>query len=227
MKIITNTKRLGNQYYVQVRDFWFMGRLTQNSKVMGKYVSLLNEGHSDFDFIKVSEELFNSVFANCSYIVDFNEYSKDNGEYLSRVLINVSTMASNDENVTFAINYKADGLRDMIAYKRGELDYKIPLVPNGEIELSSTNYVYHFDSTIVNGCYIITTVDGNLDNPDAYKSFLDTCVSYVCESKGIENEDKKVNVIPKDNAILVFISGKTKKKEHKLLDIFRKKKTRN
>ena len=55
-------------------------------------------------------------------IIDFIEYQKQDMSYLTNYLVN--SIYSNTEET----KHKSDGIRDIIAFKKKELDYKIPII---------------------------------------------------------------------------------------------------
>ena len=158
MKIITNTKLYGKVCYVQVKDVLFLARYTGNKRLMQDYLNSINSGKSDNEFIKVSGDSYIRAFELCDYIIDFSEYSKrDIGvNYLSNMIKTKVYAMPKDEMAKEGLDYQIDGIRDIIAYKRGDLDYKIPLVADGRIEYVSNNLI--FNSTIVNGCFTLKTL---------------------------------------------------------------------
>ena len=56
MKIIVNEK-----VYVQVRDILFLARLYKSEILMNYYLSFINQGFLDYDFIKSKNSLLNKI----------------------------------------------------------------------------------------------------------------------------------------------------------------------
>ena len=143
MKIITDTKRYGKLCYVQVRDVLFLAKMTDNQRLMKDYLRFINEGKTDYEFIKVSGDSYIRAFELCDYIIDFSEYSKkDIGiNYLSNMVKSKIYVSSRDSFYEEGINHQIDSVRDMMAFKKGELDYKIPLVADGRVEILSKDSI--------------------------------------------------------------------------------------
>lgn len=178
MKIITNTKLYGKVCYVQVKDVLFLARYTGNKRLMQDYLNSINNGKSDNEFIKVSGDSYIRAFELCDYIIDFSEYSrKDIGvNYLSNMVKTKVYAMPKDKRDQEGLDYRIEGVRDIISYKRGELDYRIPLVPNGKMEILSKDKRFVFESTIIDGCFALKTVDGSDIEKSDYQLFLDECI---------------------------------------------------
>lgn len=184
MKIITNTKRNGKVCYVQVKDILFLARYTGNKRLMQDYINTINNGKGDNEFIKVSGNSYIRAFELCDYIIDFSEYSKrDIGvNYLSN-MIKTKIYAMPKEKIDQeGLDLQIDAVRDMMAYKMGTLEYKIPLVADGKFEFVSPDQKLLFDSTVVDGCYTLSTVDGTDVNTHDYDEFFKGCVDKVYKS---------------------------------------------
>jgi hypothetical protein len=202
MKIITNTKLNGKLCYVQVKDLLFLARYTGNKRLMQDYVNAINNGRTDNEFIKVSGDSYIRAFELCDYIIDFSEYNrKDVGvNYLSNLVKTKAYAMPREKRDQEGLEHQIDGVRDIISFKRGELEYKIPLVSNGVIETLSNDKLLVFTSTVVDGCYTLSTTNGSDIRDCDYQEFLKSCMDKVYGTLYPEVEDREFNT---------FITGKT------------------
>ena len=200
MKIITNTKMGGKLCYVQIKDLLFLAKYTGNKRLMQDYINAINNGKSDNEFIKVNGDSYIRAFELCDYIIDFSEYSKrDIGvNYLSNMIKTKVYAMPKDEMAQEGLDYQIDGIRDIIAYKRGDLDYKIPLVADGRVEYVSNNLI--FNSTIVNGCFTLKTLDGTDISECEYEEFLKASIDRMYKTIYPDVESRDYST---------FVSGKT------------------
>lgn len=217
MKIVTFTKWNGKLCYIQVKDLLFLARYTGNKRLMQDYINAIEEGKSDNEFIKVSGDSYIKAFELCDYIVDFSKYNKKdvNFNYLSN-LVKMKTYAMcKSPKEKDGLDHQIDSIRDIIAYKNGELDYKIPLIPDGRMEMCDSSNTYIFSSTIIDGCFTLKRVDGcSLDEQD-YKCFLDSSIKRVFDVMypGMEERDYSTFVV--GNTLVLSIKKSDTKKKRK------------
>lgn len=224
MKIITNTKRNGEVCYVQLKDILFLSRIVKNNNVMQHYIDFINSGYGDDDFIKINHPLYIEAFKKCDYIVDFIEYGDKNVSinYLSKLLVTIN-FAFNTDIDSLCVKHKTDGIRDIIAFKKGELDYKIPLIPDGRIEHINDEGTLCFSSTILNDVYVLTSTNGvDVQTIDYYSFYLD-CLDklYDTHYPDVKKEDRDYKGFDRGNSIIITINNK-KKKERKMGKILSK-----
>lgn len=215
MKIITDTKRYGKLCYVQVRDVLFLAKMTNNQRLMKDYLRFIDEGRTDYEFIKVSGDSYIRAFELCDYIIDFSEYSKkDIGvNYLSNMVKSKVYMAPRDSSHEEGINHQIEAVRDMMAYKRGELDYKIPLVADGRVEMLSKDSRFTFESTIIDGCFMLKVVDGSdIDNQD-YQEFLDNGIKRVFDALYPNCTERTYSSFVSGNTLVVNVDKPVKNKK--------------
>ncbi len=207
MKIITNTKRNGKLCFVQVKDILFLARMTGNKRLMQDYLNAINNGKCDNEFIKVSGDSYIRAFELCDYIIDFSEYSrKEVGiNYLSN-LVKTKVYAMPKEKIDQeGLDYQINGVRDIISYKRGELDYKIPMVADGRIEFISKDNKFTFDSTIVDGCFALTILDGTSLEGTDYQEFLDSSIDRVYSTLYPDVTERNIKTFVTGNTLVVSI----------------------
>ena len=208
MKIITDTKRYGKLCYVQVRDVLFLAKMTNNQRLMKDYVRFINEGKTDYEFIKVSGDSYIRAFELCDYIIDFSEYSKkDIGiNYLSNMVKSKVYVSSRDSFYEEGINHQIESVRDMIAFKKGELDYKILLVADGRVEILSKDRKFTFESTVVDDCFILKTTDGSNIECHDYQEFLEDSVKKIFEKLYSDYLDKTYGSFVTGNTLVININ---------------------
>ena len=215
MKIITNTKLNGKLCYVQVKEILFLARYTDNKRLMQDYLNAINSGKCDNDFVKVSGDSYIKAFELCDYIIDFVEYSKrDIGvNYLSNMIKIKAYALPKEKKDQEGLDYQIDGVRDIISFKRGDLDYKIPLIANGLVEIKSADNKYVFNSTVIDGCFSLKTLDGsNLEGQD-YQEFLNSSIKKVFDTIYPDNLERNYNTFLLGNTLVVSVKvSETKKK---------------
>jgi len=213
MKIITNTKRCGKLCYVQVRDVLFLARMTENRRLMDDYIKFINEGKTDYEFIKVSGDSYIKAFELCDYIIDFGEYSKrDIGiSYLSNMVRSQAYVIPKERFGKEGMRHQTDAIRDIIAYKRGDLEYKIPLVADGRIEFVSCDKQFTFDSTIIDDCYMIGTTNGLPISEVDYSQFLKESLDKIFGN--IPKEDRKYETYVVGKLLVIKVSKKEVEKK--------------
>ena len=217
MKIITNTKFYGKLCYVQVKDVLFLARYTGNKRLMQDYINTINNGKSDNEFIKVSGDSYIKAFELCDYIIDFSEYSrKDIGiNYLSNLVKTKAYAMPKDEKDQEGLDHQIDGVRDMIAYKRGDIDFKIPLVSDGKFEKLSQDNKLLFSGTIIDGCYSLKRIDGKDISEVDYQEFLNNCLDNVYNTlyPGIAKEEIVCNSYTTGNILVINMNKPVIKKK--------------
>lgn len=215
MKIITNTKLYGKVCYVQVKDVLFLARYTGNKRLMQDYLNSINNGKSDNEFIKVSGDSYIRAFELCDYIIDFSEYSrKDIGvNYLSNMVKTKVYAMPKDKRDQEGLDYQIEGVRDIISYKRGELDYRIPLVPNGKMEILSKDKRFVFESTIIDDCFSLKTVDGSDIEKSDYQLFLDECIDRTYSTLYPDCDERDFSTFVTGNTVVLNVKKHNVKKK--------------
>ena len=189
MKIIINEKK-----YVQVRDILFLAKLYNSEILMKYYLFLINNGYIDNDFVKSTNSL-----------IDFRDYQDYSDLHLSNLLISLSSRTGSD-----IIEHKLDDLREIISYKRRELGYAIPLIPDEKIDINYDDLGLSFKSTIFKDYYLIETISGEEIGERDYREALRRGLSLIgCSLDG------NYNLINKGSYIVICLTNKEKKKEKK------------
>ena len=215
MKIITNTKRNGELCYVQVKDLLFLAKLTKNKNIMQQYISMINNSYSDDDFVRITQEGYKNAIKKCDYIVDFTEFSskKVSIAYLSKLIVTMS-FSIMDEFESQCVEHKADGIRDIMAFKKGELDYKMPLIVNGGFEYENNDKTLYLDDTILDDCFVIKTSDGSDVQTHDYFSFYLECIDKIYNERyaDVVQQERKFDVYDRGNTLMIIIRNQEKKK---------------
>ena len=216
MKIITNTKLYGKLCYVQVKDVLFFARYTGNKRLMQDYINTINKGKSDNEFIKVSGDSYIKAFELCDYIIDFSEYSKrDIGvNYLSNMVKSKIYALPKEKKDQEGLEHQIEGVRDMMAYKSGTLEYKIPLIDDGRLEIISKDKKMIFTSSIIDNCFTIVTTDGKDINEVDYHEFLESSLERVYSTLYGDVTDKSYNTFVIGNTLVINVlrNNEVKKK---------------
>lgn len=214
MKIVTNTSRNGEVCYIQVKDFLYIGRVLGDKTFINEYTDLLNLQKSDYDFIKISSEDKRKIIKNVD-LIDFKETYRDSEILLTRSLINLAVFSSMNE----AEKQRSEDIRDVLAFKRGELHYNIPLLSDGETELISNDGNLIFSSTIIPNSYSLKTLDGSDIKSYDYQEFLSYCMNKLKDLYG-DNEGKIYNI---NNMVVVKFNSLNKTKENRGIKFLKKK----
>ena len=227
MKIITNTKLNGKLCYVQVKDILFLARYTNNKRLMQDYLNAINNGKTDNEFIKVSGDSYIRAFELCDYIIDFVEYSKrDIGvNYLSNMVKIKAYALPKEKRDQEGLDYQIDGVRDIISFKRGDLDYKIPLIANGLIEIKSADNKYVFNSTVIDGCFSLKTLDGSSLDDNNYREFLSNSINKMFDKMYPDNIEREYSSFVMGNTLVISVKKSEVKKKsfvNKILSKVRK-----
>ncbi len=218
MKIITHTPRSGEAVYIQVKDFLYLGRTTGDSTYIDEYIDLLNSQKTDYDFIRIYDEEKRSVVSRTD-IVDFKELYKESSMLLSKTLINLSFSSLNDEKS----KQKSEDIRDVLAFRRGDLTYTIPLFSDGDVNILSEDGYLSFTSTIIPDCFVLRTADYSAIKLCECQDFLSKCLNELQNNYGEEIRNG-YQIIESNNMIIIKVKNKIK--ENNLLSSFKKVKNR-
>lgn len=218
MKIITNTLKDGESLYVQVKDLLYLGRALGDNTYIDEYIDLLNSQKTDNDFIRIYDDE-KRIIINRMDICDFKELYRESSMLLSRTLINLSFSSINSEEA----KQKSEDIRDILAFRRGDLTYSIPLFSDGETYIESE--YYNFSSTIIPDCFVLRTVDHSEIKTCDCQEFLSYCLNKVKNNYTEEIKDD-YKISESDNTIIVKFNSKNKRKDNKLLSTLKKVKNK-
>ncbi len=207
MKIITNTKYDGTLCFVQVKDFFYLAQVTGNKSLMNIYLSFINEGKSDNQFVKITNQHYMKAFEMCEEIIDFGYYVKNDIDSLTRLVVSMNVLFLQGEYDRKANQYKADGIRDVMFYKKKELDYNIPVVPSGEVEIESENAI--FTASNLPDCFMFRSKNGKVFDMNLQQEFVSQCTIDVLSSKypSLTNSDSNYKYIDNGNTLFLNVVG--------------------
>lgn len=200
MKIVTKTKFDGELCYVQVKDYLALARITKNDSLMNMYLSFINNGRGDNDFVKVNNSSYAMAFSKCEGIVNYAEFSKANPDYMSSLLVSMNGIYPQSEFESEILKYKCDGLRDIMYFKRGEADYTLPIVPSGEVEIEDERFLFTASQLV--DWYVLRNKNG--EKLEEYDDFLNTCINQVI-SDDADSKDERYRQIDKGNTMYVNV----------------------
>lgn len=147
MKIITS-----KGIYLQVKDLTYLFNITGFSY----FKKAIKVGNSADEFVLITNNKIIEIINNSNGIVDFNEIYQMDLATISEFILSYSksSLFSKDETN----RHYLEGLRDVLDFKKGSLDYKIPLI-KGEV-------LYDDGSIIISGTTIsdIFYVKGGITN---------------------------------------------------------------
>lgn len=213
MKIVLNKNNGGMICHVQVKDFLRLARIRGDKKFAQYYVHFINKGKGDFDFIDISESRYIDDVLHCSEIANFMDYKDMAISDISQQIVQWYTFLANTGNKNEE-NSKISDLRDIIAYKKGELGYPIPLVLDSRLTAHDEDHKLFFSSSIIKDCYVIKTIDHSLISSIDYEKFLNKVIDEIFQNDypSIDIEDRKVAVHVNDDNILIVVNNTNKKK---------------
>jgi hypothetical protein len=135
MKIITS-----KGIYLQVKDLTYLFNITGFSY----FKKAIKVGNSADEFVLITNNKIIEIINNSNGIVDFNEIYQMDLATISEFILSYSksSLFSKDETN----RHYLEGLRDVLDFKKGSLDYKIPLI-KGEV-------LYDDGSIIISGTTI-------------------------------------------------------------------------
>ena len=222
MKIISTD--YNNDFYclVQMRDIEYLIKYKGLSRISAFYKKCIDEGKTEYDFVRLYDDDNIDIVLQCDDIIDFHEYIYENPTYLSRIIVN-SVYATGP-----GIELKNNALRDIIAFQKGDIGYKIPLVPTREFASVSEKEHLSFETTILKGYYLVKSTDNISIEDKDISQFVRGLIRDMCLWEGIPQAEADIKFVPIDNAVLVIIKKykpeKTKEKESVFKKIFNRKK---
>lgn len=207
MKIITESKREGILCYIQVKDLLYLGQ-RGFPEFVGMYLNLINGNHTDTDFVRIVKKETIELLKNRDDIVDFMSFKDTSMNYISKCLINLNYGVFNDDARSRAA-FMSNDFRDIMSFKKGELDYQIPLIVDGDVCISNLDATLEFCSTIYLNYYILKGTDNNLISDLEYQSFLLECVNQVYKDKypEVELENRNYKIMNIGSFVVLIINN--------------------
>lgn len=210
MKIIIENNNQ-KSCYIQIKDLIILAEITKNNSLIKEYLNLINHGYQNFEFLPIKNKKMIAIIKNLPDIIDFRTSKDDSIEYLSHRIINLYSIRDNTKSSKIK-DLIAGDLKDIIAYKRKELSYKIPAIPDGKFHLENKEHSLAFDSTIIEDCYLLRSL--NREELDKETSFLNSAIEQVYQTfypKIPKEERKYQSYYYQDHLFLMILNSKEKK----------------
>ena len=172
MKIIVNRKD-ETVCYVQLRDLVFLAN--RNIHVFRELsIQFINEGKTLEEFVRINNIKLIEYIGNCNEIIEFDDYVNNSIESISNVIVTKNLLYKADSVSNAIVRHQTDDLHDIIAFKKGELNYSIPLVCTDEFVLELGNV--RVCSTILKNKFIIK-VDGEVNIADLLEQIKENIIN--------------------------------------------------
>lgn len=220
MKIIVNKKN-ETICYVQLRDLIYLANQKRNAfrELASKYMDEFKDMH---DFVKVVDPEMVKIIKNREDIIDFDAFSLHTVDALTHLMISKNLFCTTDESKR-RVFHETQAIQDLISYKKGELEYTIPLIADDRIE------------TNINGYFVTSS---NSDNKfivkcdhEIYPDFVHVIeiVQTIAKEKGMLNSEVEYSykISELDNCVILSFIPIVKKKESFIHRLFKKKRTDN
>ena len=214
MKIITKDYNNNFYCYIQVRDLAYLVEQKRLTIFKLLYEKLLNAGMIYTDFIRIKDPSMIEVILHIDEIIDFNDYQKLDALSLSRILVN-SAYSSTKQT-----EHKCESIRDIIAFNKGELEYKIPVLPTNKFACLSTEKNISFQTSSVPNFYILRSEDDIPITEKDYQAFLEQQIQDVIRMEHLK--EYETNITPMGPYIIIRIERKKPVKESIFKRIFKK-----
>ena len=212
MKIIIDGKEK-KTCYAQVRDLYFLAARYKSSTFEQLYENYINQGHAETDFVYLDDPRVVELINFNPFIVNFSEAVN----YSQTALIRMAALTTGPVvHVDTEDNkHKRNDIFDIIDFKKGQLEYEIPVVFDkkkyvdfGKMELGSTNHP---------GFFLLRRKDPEVN--------IDEVVSkdyrVLFETLGLEGTCEGVYMF--DVGEDIVFKFRTKNKKHRFGDQFKKK----
>lgn len=220
MKIIVNQKK-ETICYVQLRDLIYLANQKRNAfrELACKY---MDEFKDMTDFVRVTDPEMVKIIKNREDIIDFDAFSLHTVEALTRLMVAKNLFSDSDESKR-RVFHETQAIQDLISYKKGELEYNIPLIADDRIESN------------INGYYVTSS---NSDNKfivkcdhEIFPDFVHVIdiVQTIAKEKGLLSNDVEYSykLTELDNCVVLSYIPVVKKKEGFIRKLFKKKRTDN
>lgn len=217
MKIVISNPMVGNDCYIQVKDFLTLGRVYGDKKMMNHYVAMLNQGHGDYDFVRITNMDFVNQIIASDVIINFMDFKDEPFSYLSQFLIQLNSFFGDASEKDIASS-KSDDLRDIMAFQKGDLSYPIPAILDGRLQYVDEELGLICGSTILKDCYVLKSVDGRAVNTIDYDAFFKKAIDQIYENDypAVKIEDRKYKYYDRGSSFFLFLHQKLEKKQGKL-----------
>lgn len=125
--------------YVQLRDLIYLADKKDN---IFRTLSLkfIDEFKTMSDFVKISDIELIKLIEKREDIIDFSAFVAYSNESLTKLLVAKNLFCNSDE-ASRRVKHETQAIQDVISYKKGELDYNIPLIADDRIVEKINGYV--------------------------------------------------------------------------------------
>ena len=147
------------------------------------------------DFVRVSDKGMIDIIENLEDIVDFNYYKKFSIESLSHLLVSKNLFCTSAESRR-RVDHETQAIQDIITYKKGELEYTVPLVADDRMKVTVLGYTVV--STNCDNKFIVQSCGENSQD-------LDVIIDTIRKEAINTNEENKTRV-PDSNDIGYCVS---------------------
>ncbi len=214
MKIITKDYNNNFYCYIQVRDLAYLVEQKRLTIFKLLYEKILNTEMIYTDFIRIKDPSMIEVILHVDEIIDFNDYQKLDSLSLSRILVN--SIYTNSKQT----EHKCESIRDIIAFNKGELDYKMPVLPTNKYACLSTEKNISFQTSTVPNFYILRSEDDIPITEKDYQAFLEEQIKDIVKLEHLQ--EYETNITPMGSYIIIRIERKKPVKESIFKRIFKK-----
>lgn len=203
MKIIIKDETGIKKCLIQLRDVDYMEK-KYNAKSIRKYLTMgIHSELKEESFIPVVNAHIAQVIEADPNIVDFSEIVKLDTLSISRLIVLAHSFGATKKQ-QLDEEKKTIDLQDIMSFKNGTLDYKIPLMLDGKVMNKDGEIV--FGSTTIPGCYVLK---GNKHSN--LREYLELNSNALYSLIGLDKEMESYSVTELDNCLLVHFNTKKKR----------------
>ena len=159
MKIVFTNEDGSTRCLTQVRDYKYLAVRFNSDAFLAMYNSTRAHGHTDDDFVDVTNEKVKEIILNSPYIVDFTDIAKLDLTTLSRLIVVSARSMSENDRLDF--DHKRDDILDIMEFKKGILPYQIPVGFDNKVYMDM-GPVY-FGSSTIPGYFLLKKKDINVN----------------------------------------------------------------
>lgn len=220
MKIIVHKKN-ETICYVQLRDLLYLASGKNNAfrELANKYI---DEFKQMTDFVKVVDPEMIKIIDKKEDIVDFDDYTNYSIDSLTHLLVSKNLFCTDDE-ARRRVDHQTRAIQDIISYKKGELEYSIPLIADDRLVKNINGYIVQ--STNCDNKFIVKCETALF--PDFVYAI--DIVKALAVEKCLLKEDVEYSYRTNqvDDCIVLSFDQVHKKKQNLFQKIFNKKRTEN
>ena len=206
MKVVRYDNNKVKLCNVQVRDLIYISRKYQLDSVMNLYVSYINRGIVDTDFVSITDPKLISVILNDDGIVELSSYVNCDVATLSRMIVLGST-----SGVSETSEHRKEDLSDLIDFNRGSLSYTIPLFVDGMMVKESKDQKFVCYSTCFPNVFLIRKRDVHAQFSINMGGFYDECIESIYQRPAFRNLERDVHLRTYHDYMIIKVNTEHKK----------------